>query len=51
MDLIDPQTSSQLSRRLRGTAISARSKSTLRPLVEKMEMMIKKSEVGMRGAG
>jgi len=42
MDLIDPQTSSQLRRQLRGTAISARSKSTLRPLVEKMEMMIKK---------
>lgn len=40
MDLIDPQTSSQLSRRLRGTAISARSKSTLRPLVEKMETII-----------
>jgi GTP-binding protein HflX len=46
MDLIDPQTSSQLGHRLRGTAISARSKSTLRPLVEKMEMMIKNSEVG-----
>ena len=44
MDLIDPQTSSRLSRQLRGTAISARSKSTLRPLVEKMETII--TEVG-----
>jgi GTP-binding protein HflX len=42
MDLIDPQTSSQLSRRLRGTAISARSKSTLRPLVEKIEKIIER---------
>ena len=46
MDLIDPQISSQLGRRLGGTAISARSKSTLRPLVEKMETMIKNSASG-----
>jgi GTP-binding protein HflX len=44
VDLIDPQTSSRLSRQLRGTAISAQSKPTLRPLVENMETMIKKSE-------
>jgi GTP-binding protein HflX len=49
MDLIDPQTSSRLSRQLRGTAISARSKSTLRPLVEKMETII--TEVGLRPVG
>jgi GTP-binding protein HflX len=48
MDLIDPQTSSRLSRQLRGTAISARSKSTLRPLVEKMETII--TEVGSGNA-
>jgi GTP-binding protein HflX len=48
MDLMDPQTSSRLSRQLRGTAISARSKSTLRPLVEKMETII--TEVGKKMA-
>ena len=37
MDLVDPQTSARLSRQLNGTAISAKSKSTLRPLIEKME--------------
>jgi GTP-binding protein HflX len=46
VDLIDPQTSSRLGRQLRGTAISAQSRPTLRPLVEKMEAMIKKSASG-----
>jgi GTP-binding protein HflX len=40
MDLVDPQTSSRLSRQLKGTAISARSKSTLLPLIEKMDTVV-----------
>jgi GTP-binding protein HflX len=39
-DLIDPETSTCLSRQLKGTAISARSKSTLRPLIKKIEAII-----------
>jgi GTP-binding protein HflX len=48
MDLVDPQTSSRLSRQLNGTAISARSKTTLMPLIKKMETII--TEVGSRDA-
>jgi len=40
MDLVDPATSERLSRQLNGTVISARSKSTLLPLIEKMETII-----------
>ena len=50
MDRVDRQTSARLSRQLKGIAISARSKSTLRPLVEEIESIIQKSEVGMRNA-
>jgi GTP-binding protein HflX len=42
MDLVNPQTSSRLSRQLTGTAISARSKSTLLPLIEKIETIIER---------
>jgi GTP-binding protein HflX len=42
MDLLDPETIAQLSRKLHGTAISARSRSTLLPLIEKMETFIEK---------
>ncbi|MBW2431378.1 MAG: 50S ribosome-binding GTPase, partial [Deltaproteobacteria bacterium] len=42
MDLVDPETSSRLSRQLTGTAISARSKSTLLPLIEKIETIIER---------
>ncbi len=42
MDLVDPETSFRLSRQLTGTAISARSKSTLLPLIEKIETIIEK---------
>jgi GTP-binding protein HflX len=48
MDLVDPQTCSRISRQLQGTAISARSKSTLRPLIANIETIIENSEVGMR---
>lgn len=48
MDLVDPQTCSRLCRQLEGTAISARSKSTLRPLIANIETIIENSEVGMR---
>jgi len=41
MDRVDPQTIARLSRQLDGTPISARSKSTLLPLIEKMETIIK----------
>jgi GTP-binding protein HflX len=41
MDRVNRQTSARLSRQLKGTAISARSKSSLHPLVEEMEKMIK----------
>jgi GTP-binding protein HflX len=40
MDLVDRETSTRLKRQLGGTAISARSKSTLMPLIEKMEKMV-----------
>jgi 50S ribosomal subunit-associated GTPase HflX len=40
MDLVDRQTSNRLKRRLGGTAISARSESTLVPLIEKMEKIV-----------
>ena len=40
MDLVDPQTISRLSRQLAGIAISAQAKSTLLPLIEKMETII-----------
>jgi len=45
MDLVDPATSEQLSRQLNGIAISARSKSTLLPLIEKMETIIENISV------
>ena len=37
IDLIDPQTGLQLGKRLKGTAISAKTKATLMPLIENME--------------
>lgn len=40
MDLVGPETNSRLSRQLSGTAISARSKSTLLPLIKKIEKII-----------
>jgi len=40
MDLVDRQTSNRLRRLLGGTVISARSKSTLMPLIDKMERMV-----------
>jgi GTP-binding protein HflX len=40
MDLVDPQTRVDLCRRLDGIAISARSRSTLLPLIAKMEAAI-----------
>jgi GTP-binding protein HflX len=40
MDRVNRQTSARLSRQLKGTAISARSKSSLHPLVEKIESII-----------
>jgi GTP-binding protein HflX len=40
MDLVDRETSTRLKRQLGGTVISARSKSTLMPLIEKMEEMV-----------
>jgi len=40
MDLVDHKFCARLSRQLDGTAISARSKSTLMPLIEKMETII-----------
>jgi GTP-binding protein HflX len=40
MDRVNPQTSARLSRQLNGIAISARSKSTLRPLVDEIESII-----------
>ena len=42
MDLVNPQTISRLSRQLAGVAISAQAKSTLLPLIEKMETIIDK---------
>jgi GTP-binding protein HflX len=40
IDLVDSQTSLQLGRQLKGTAVSAKSKSTLMPLIEKMEKIL-----------
>ncbi len=40
IDLVDSQTSIRLGRQLKGTAISAKSKSTLRPLMEKLETLL-----------
>ena len=40
MDLVDPPTRLRLSRQLQGITVSARSKTTLRPLIEKMEAII-----------
>ena len=40
MDLVDPQTRSRASRQLQGITVSARSKPTLRPLIEEMEAII-----------
>ncbi len=40
IDLVDSQTSIRLGRQLEGTAISAKSKPTLRPLMEKLENII-----------
>ena len=46
IDLVDSQTSIQLGRQLKGTAISAKSKSTLRPLMEEMETVLE-GRIGM----
>ena len=43
MDLVDRQTITRLSRRLDGTAISAKKRSTLLPLVKKMETLFDNS--------
>jgi len=40
IDLVDSQTSIRLGRQLKGTAISAKSKPTLRPLMEKLETLL-----------
>jgi GTP-binding protein HflX len=40
IDLIDPQTVLQLGRRLKGTALSAKTKATLMPLIENMENLL-----------
>ncbi len=40
IDLVDSQTSIRLGRQLKGTAVSAKSKSTLMPLIEKMETLL-----------
>ena len=46
IDLVDSQTSIRLGRQLKGTAISAKSKSTLRPLMEGMESVLE-GRIGM----
>jgi GTP-binding protein HflX len=46
IDLVDSQTSIRLGRQLKGTAISAKSKSTLRPLMEKLENILE-GRIGM----
>jgi 50S ribosomal subunit-associated GTPase HflX len=43
MDRVDAQTRARLCTKLKGIAISARSKATLRPLIDEME---KKIEIG-----
>ena len=40
IDLVDSQTSIRLGRQLKGPAVSAKSKSTLMPLIEKMEKIL-----------
>ncbi len=40
IDRVSPQTTTRLSRKLRGIAISARSKATLLPLIDEMERII-----------
>jgi GTP-binding protein HflX len=40
MDRVSTQTSTRISRKLRGIAISARSKTTLLPLIDEMERII-----------
>jgi GTP-binding protein HflX len=40
IDLVDSQTSIRLGRQLKGPAVSAKSKSTLRPLMEEMENIL-----------
>jgi GTP-binding protein HflX len=40
MDRVSPQTGTRLSRRLKGIAISARSKATLMPLIGAMEKIV-----------
>jgi GTP-binding protein HflX len=40
IDLVDSQTSIRLGRQLKGPAVSAKSKSTLRPLMEEMETLL-----------
>ena len=47
IDLIEPQLTAQLCRRLDATPISARSRATLRPLIKKMETIIE--EIGRHG--
>ena len=42
MDLLDSETIERLSRQLNGTPISAHSKSTLLPLIEKMETIVER---------
>ena len=46
IDLVDLQTSIRLERQLKGTAISAKSKPTLRPLMEKLENILE-GRIGM----
>jgi GTP-binding protein HflX len=41
-DLVDSQTSRRLGRQLKGTTVSAKSRSTLMPLIEKMECILAK---------
>ena len=45
MDRVDRQTYARLTRQLKGTAISACSKSTLRPLVEEIESIIETMDI------
>jgi GTP-binding protein HflX len=40
IDLVDSQTRNRLERQLKGPAVSAKSKSTLRPLIEEMETIL-----------
>jgi GTP-binding protein HflX len=40
MDLVDSQTSRQLEQRLKGTAVSANTRSTLMPVIEEMEKIL-----------